>query len=142
MAKDDPAAIPDETRLFRRIDPNQIPWDENKRERRPSSLNFQDSTDGTPMSVFAENIAQANAEAPEDFLKGPWEGFYLAAVTAGSMRKCGQEVFPDPHNQDAKDSFRSHCAVRGRKDKQKLRSKLAEGYEWVKAPPNRFDPPK
>ena len=96
--------------------------------------------DGTPMSVFAENIAQANGERPEDFLRGPWEGFYLAAVKAGSMRECGQEVFPDPDNQDPNDKFHSHSAVRGRKDKTKLRRKLAEGYEWVKAPPNRFDP--
>jgi len=62
-------------------------------------------------------------------------------MTAGWMRKCGQEVFPDPENQRADDRFESHSEVRGPKDKQKLRSKLAKEYEWGIAPPNRFDPP-
>jgi hypothetical protein len=136
----DPFAIPNETRLFRRINPNWTTYDANRKERRPSSQNFQDSPDGTPMSVFAENIAQAAGELPPDFLTGQWSGFYLAAVTAGWMRECGQEVYPDPENQDAHDRFESHTAVRGPKDKQKLRSKLAKGCEWVIPPPNRFDP--
>jgi hypothetical protein len=138
--RDDPLAIPDETRLFRRIDPNWIVYDANRKERRPSSQNFQDSQDGSPMSVFAENIAGAAGKVPTDFLKGEWSGFYLAAVTAGWMRQCDQDVYPDPENQEVDDRFESHAAVRGPKDKQKLRSKLAKGYEWVVAPPNRFDP--
>jgi len=91
------------------------------------------------MSVFAENIAIAYGENPEDFLKGHWKGFYLAAVTAGWMRRHGQEVYPDPDNQDPDDHFHSHCAVEGPK-KNKVRKNLADGYEWVIAPPNRFDP--
>jgi hypothetical protein len=138
--RDDPLAIPDDTRLLRRIDPAQIVYDANLKERRPTSQNFQDSQDGTPMSVFAENIARMAGESPADFLKGEWSGFYLAAVTAGWMRECGQEVYPDPDNQEPDDRFESHSAVRGPKDKQKLRSKLAKGYEWVIAPPNRHDP--
>ena len=139
--KDDPARIPDETRLFRRINPAQIAYDTDKNEHRPTSQNFQDSKDGTPMSVFAENVAQANNEAPEDFLQGQWAGFYLAAVTAGWTRQCGQDVYLDTENQDEGDKFHSHCAVRGDKRKQKLRAKLAEQYEWIIPPPNRFDPP-
>ncbi len=138
-SRDDPLAIPNDTKLFRRIDPTQIVYDANRRERRPSSQNFQDSQDGSPMSVFAENIASANGESPTDFLKGRWESFYLAAVTAGWMRECGQDVYPDPDNQDPGDRFHSHVAVRGAK-KSKVRKKLADGYEWVIAPPNRYAP--
>src|SRR5580700_1809316 len=103
--KDDPLAIPNETRLFRRIDPHWTTYDANRKERRPTSQNFQDSQDDTPMSVFAENIARAAGEVPADFLKGTWSGFYLASVTAGWMRECGQEVYPDPDSLDADDRF-------------------------------------
>jgi len=92
------------------------------------------------MSVFAENIATLNGEAPEDFLTGPWAAFYVAAVTAGWMRECDQSVYPDPEHQDQADRFESHSAVEGRKDKQKVRSKLAKRYEWVIPPSNRLDP--
>src|SRR5690349_7892727 len=113
---DDPASIPDETRLFRRISPYWVVYDKNRKERRPTSQNFDDSQDGTPMSVYAENIAIAHGEKPDDFLKGHWSAYFLAAVRAGSMRQQGQRVYPDPHNQDPDDSHPSHSAVAGRKD--------------------------
>lgn len=137
--QDDPLGIPDDTRLFRRIDPCQIVYDNNLKERRPTSQNFQDSKDGSPMSVFAENVAIASGEAPEGFLRGLWSGLYLAAVRACDMRKHGQVVFLDSANQDADDRYESHAAVSGRKD-NKTRSKLARVYEWVIAPPNRYEP--
>jgi hypothetical protein len=136
---DDPIGIPDDTRLFRRIDPNQVVFDANRNERRPTSQNFQDSKDGTPMSVFLENVAIAHGESPSDFLRGRWVGWYLVAVRAGAMRRHGQEVFLDPQNQDADDRYLSHAAVRGSNDK-KTRPRLAQEYEWVVAPPNRYEP--
>ncbi len=54
---DDPVGIPNGTRLFRRIDPTKIVYDKDRKERRPTSQNFPNSRDGTPMSVFAENVA-------------------------------------------------------------------------------------
>lgn len=137
---DDPLGIPNETRLFRRIAPSQIVWDDNRKEWRPVSQNFNDSQDRTPMSVFAENIALANGEQPLDFLRGLWETFYLASVTAGWMRECDQEVYPDPDNQLLDDYFHSHSAVRGPKG-TKVRKKLAERYGWVIPPPHRYEPP-
>jgi hypothetical protein len=137
--KDDPVGIPDETRLFRRIDPNQVVYDKDRKERRPTSQNFNDSKDGSPMSVFAENVAIAHGESPGDFLRGRWSGCYLAAVRAAAMRQHGQEVYLDPHNQDPDDRYASHTAVLGRKD-TKTRSKLAKDYEWVVPPPNRYEP--
>lgn len=92
------------------------------------------------MSVFAENLALANGETPDQFLQGVWEEFHLAAVTAGWMRENGQAVYPDAENQPNDDRFESHAAVRGAK-KEKTRKKLAERYEWIIAPDDRFTPP-
>src|SRR5580692_7930379 len=100
---DDPIAIPNETRLYRRISPHWTVYDRNRGERRPTSQNFQDSQDGTPMSVYAENIASESNEHPDDFLKDRWSTWHLAAVNAGRMRKLNQDVYPDLANQDADD---------------------------------------
>src|SRR6266852_3074722 len=113
---DDPSGIPDGTRLFRRIDPNQVVYDANKGEPRPTSKNFQNSKDDDSMSVFAENVATAHGERPIDFLRGRWSGWYLVALTAGGMRGCGQIVFLDPANQDPDERYFSHAAVCGSKD--------------------------
>jgi hypothetical protein len=137
--RDDPSGIPTGTRLFRRIDPEMIVYDSNRKERRPTSQNFQDSQDGSPMSVFAENVAMAHGEIPSDFIKGRWSGWYLAAAPVESMREHSQKVYLDPHNQDADDSHPSHAAVDGPKD-SKTRPKLAAHYEWVIPPPDRFVP--
>lgn len=135
---DDPVAIPDGTRLFRRIDRYKIVYDKDRKEWRPTSQNFQNSKDGT-MSVFAENVAVKHEETPTDFLKGRWSVWYLAAVPADWMRKHDQKVYLDPDNQDPADEHPSHAAVDGPKD-SKMRPKLAEKYEWIVPPPNRYGP--
>ena len=66
---DDPVGIPNGTRLFRRVDPTMIVFDKVRKERRPTSQNFQNSKDGTPMSVFAENVAVAH-DMPNSSLLG------------------------------------------------------------------------
>lgn len=139
-SRDDPQTIPDRVRLFRRINPNWIVYDYNKNEWRPSSQNFQDSQDGTPMSVFAENIATEHEEKPRDFLLGSWSAWFLGAVTAGWMRECGQSVYLDLHNQEPDDVHPSHAAVEGPKP-SKHRGKLAKFFEWIE-PPERLPPPK
>lgn len=85
------------------------------------------------MSVYAENLAIAYDEMPADFLRGRWANHYLVALIAGRMRQFGQDVYPDPENQDASDSFRSHSAVRGHKD-NKTRKRLGENFQWIVAP--------
>ena len=137
---DDPVGIPNGTRLFRRIDPNKVVYDKDRKERRPTSQNFQDSKDGTPMSVFAENVAVDYGETPGDFLKGRWSSWHLAAVPVEWMRQHRQKVYLDPDNQDPEDKHPSHAAVDGPKD-AKMRPKLAEKYEWIVPPPNLRDPP-
>jgi hypothetical protein len=136
---DDLVAIPNGTRLFRRIDPAKIVYDKNRQERRPTSQNFQNSKDEATMSVFAENVAVAHGEVQADFLKGRWSDWYLVAVPAEWMRKHNQKVYLDPDNQDPDDYHPSHAAVDGSKD-TKTRPKLADRYEWIVPPPNRFDP--
>jgi hypothetical protein len=136
---DDPIAIPDQTRLYRRINPEWTVYDRNLGEWRPTSQNFQDSQDGTPMSVYAENIAITCGESPQDFLRGRWSEWHLAAVTAGRMRLLHQSVYCDPANQDPDDFHPSHAAVRGPKD-GKMRPKLGREYEWIVPPKNRHDP--
>lgn len=131
--RDDRDAIPDDVRLFRRISPAMIVYDDNLHCWRPTSQNFQDSQDGTPMSVFAENVALVNNEPPEGFLRGRWSSWHLAAVQAGHMREHEQQVYLDPDNQDADDRFASHAAVAGAKP-NKVRKKLAERWEWVIPP--------
>lgn len=135
---DDPVRIPNGTRLFRRIDPTMIVFDKDRKELRPTSQNFQNSKDGTPMSVFAENVAIEHGETANDFLRGMWSGWYLVAVPSEWMRQNNQKVYLDPANQDPEDWHPSHAAVAGLKD-SKIRKKLADKYEWVIPPPNRYD---
>lgn len=107
-------------------------------ERRRTSQNLQDSKDGTPMAVFAENVAVEYGGNPADFFQGLRSGWYLAAVPAGWMRQHNQEVYLESKNQEPGDHHPSHAAVAGPKD-NKVRPRLAEKYEWVVQPPNRFD---
>ena len=141
MPEDDPVGIPNGTRLFRRADPTFKTYDSNRKQWRPTSQVFQDSNDGTPMSVFAENVAIEHGETPQGFLQGRWAEWYLVAVFSEDMRTHGQKVYLDPHNQDLNDSYHSHAAVEGRKD-PKTRKKLSQRYEWVIPPPDLFDPPE
>ena len=139
MPQDDSVTIPNSTRLFRRINPCWMVYDKNRRERRPTYQNFQDSPDGTPMSVFAENVAVEQGEEPADFLSGLWSLWLLAALPASWMRECGQKVYLDAKNQEPDDFHPSHAAVDGPKP-NKIRSKLGERYEWVVPPLNRHEP--
>jgi hypothetical protein len=134
---DDPATIPNDVRLFRRINPEWVVFDKNRHQWRPTSQNFQDSRDGSPMSVFAENLAVEHGERPSDFLQGLWSAWNLTAVPAGWMRECQQSVYRDLKNQEPDDFHPSHAAVEGSKANSKLRSKLAERFEWVVGPSKR-----
>jgi len=132
---DDPVTIPNEVRLFRRIHPEMVVFDDNRNHLRPTSQNFQDSRDGTPMSVFAENLAHAHGELPSDFLQGRWSEWGLAAVMAGRMRELGQRVYSDSHNQDEHERFESHSAVAG--SKKKVMKQMSATAEWVITPRSR-----
>ena len=139
MPDDDPTSIPNGTRLFRRINPAFVVWDKIRGERRPTSQNFRNSQEQEKMSVFAENIAAPHNETPRGFLSGRFSEWFLVALPAEWMRENAQKVYPDPDDQEPAERYESHSAVEGAK-KERTRVKLGEKYEWVVAPPNRFEP--
>ena len=83
---DDPS-IHDTAILWRRIPPRWFVLDERKGGIRASSAAFDDSQDGTPMSVLLCDVMEANGRAPRDALVG-LEGYALAGISAGSARSC------------------------------------------------------
>ena len=124
--KDDPS-ISDEAELWRRIRPDQIVSDQNLGFDRSSSAAFNNSSDGSPMSVIIEEIMREFGKGTEDVLRG-YKGFALAAITAGLARRNKQCVARDPlHNEPA------HGVVIGKKTKS-ISRQLAKGSTWVLRP--------
>src|SRR5882724_4978871 len=119
--------ILDEADLYRRIPPNQIVRDENQGILRPSSQAFEDSRDGTPMSVVLADVLSAAGRAPESVLIR-LEGFALASITAGLARDCGQGVARDPTDDEP-----AHALVFGKKTGS-VRGRLAKECRWVIEP--------
>jgi hypothetical protein len=118
---DDPT-ITNEDDLWRRIHPTQVVSDENRGIIRPSSAAFEDSSDGTPMSVLL-----AEGQDPIGALK-KHDGYWLAAITAGLARQCQQGVTRDPLIDEL-----AHALVFGKKTKA-VRQRFAREARWVVAP--------
>ena len=121
----DDLTIPDEADLWRRIHPSHIVFDENVGQSRPSSAAFDDSSDGTPMSV----LLGQEAGPPENALVD-YQGYALASFTVGLARACGQGIARDPTSDQP-----AHVLVFGRKTKS-VKRRLTEGSQWVIRPPN------
>ena len=102
---DDPT-IPDSGELWRRIFPGWwIPDQDEPGHFRLSTQAFEDSKDGTPMSVTLA------AESPgQGFILANFEGYGLASFTAGHARKCDQILQRAPTPEDP-----AHGYVVGRK---------------------------
>jgi hypothetical protein len=118
---DDPT-IQNEDDLWRRIHPSQVVPDENRWVVRPSSAAFEDSSNGTPMSVVL-----AEGQNPVRVLE-KHEGFWLAAITAGLARECNQGIFRNPLVDES-----AHALVFGKKTRA-VKKKLAQGSRWVITP--------
>lgn len=112
---DDPS-IPDEDRLFRRVQPNQlVPIAEGM--LRPSSAVFKQ----IEMSVNIESLMIQQGRPPEDTLT-EYPGQYLTSVIAGEVRAKGYPIVKDtdPPNDPAHglvpgrktDSFANHMVKR------------------------------
>jgi hypothetical protein len=121
---DDPTIF-DETELWRRIPPRHFVHDQNLQRIRPSSAAFENHPDGSPMSV----LLALEAGTPETAL-AHYEGFALAAITAGLARQCGPGVARDPLPEEP-----AHAVVFGSKSKR-ISRRLAMGSRWVVPPPN------
>jgi len=127
MIYEDDLSIRDHIRLFRRIHPDWIVWDENLNCYRPSSQAFNDSKDGSPMSVHREDILEGENREPGIVLAG-FNDWALAALSAGTLRQNKQGIASDPLPDD-----RSHALVFGPKP-PKVRKRIAKASEWAIRP--------
>lgn len=127
--RDDPTIL-DDAALWRRIPPQHFVPDPNLGVVRPSSAAFEDSPDGSPMSVFLAEIVEKTGRKADDTLVGH-AGYALSAFTAGLARHCKQGVACDPEPAEP-----AHAVVFGKKTKSISRT-LAKGSEWVIPPPDR-----
>jgi hypothetical protein len=125
--QDDPN-ISDDVRLFRRLPREWVIRDDNLNCFRPSSQAFNDSQDGSPMSVFREDVLISEHREPTSVLTGTYSGYGLAFLRAGVVRENGQGVAPDPLPDET-----AHALVFGPKP-TKLRKRLAKAAELLILP--------
>ena len=111
---DDPT-ISDDAALWRRIHPSWIVEDENRSGVRVSSAAFDDSSDGSPMSVLLEAVVRETDRGVEGILSG-FSSHGLASFTAGCARGCNQGVARDPLPDEP-----AHAFVFGPKSKSNKR---------------------
>ena len=120
---DDPT-IQDSAELWRRIPPWHFFNDKNLGRLRPSSAAFDDDTDGGHMSV----VVATEVAGPEPTLLG-LEGYALASITAGFLRRCGQAIIRDPLPENP-----AHALVVGPKS-ESVRRRIARECRWIVGPP-------
>jgi hypothetical protein len=101
----DDHTIANAAELWRRIFPDWWIPDYNTGTRRLSTAAFQDAPDRTPMSV----AIAAECAGPEELLSD-YDGYGLAAFTAGSARACRQGVVRAPTKE-----LPAHAHVVGKK---------------------------
>lgn len=121
MAAGDP--VRDACKLFRRIPPDWIVYDENLGRYRPTSQAFNDHQDGSPMSVSLGDILEALDLLPASALVGH-EGYSLASVTAEYVRSLRLDAVEAPIKGDD-----AHGHVIGKKTGS-VRNKLAKTCNW------------
>jgi hypothetical protein len=123
----DDATIANTSQLWRRVHPTWIVKDDNAGGMRLSSAAFDDSADGSPLSVLlAEVVFRAN-RVGKDVLSG-YDGYALAAITAGTARTHGQGVAATPEPNEP-----AHASVFGPKTKSNKRG-MARAAIWVIRP--------
>jgi len=81
------------------------------------------------MSVFRRDVIEAEGDTPHRFMKGH-DDYALAALTARTVRRHRQTVYPDPEPLES-----AHTKVCGPKTGS-TRRKLAKQASWVIPPPN------
>jgi hypothetical protein len=130
----DDVTISAEEPLLRRVRPGWIIPDHNRGRWRPSKAAFQNSDDGSPMSVHLASVLQA-AGLPLTAALAGHDGYGLVSLTAGLVRSLGQIVVRDPLPNDP-----AHGLVVGNKTESR-RKNMMEGCEWV-TPQDRPLPPE
>jgi len=130
----DDATIGDEERLLRRVRQGWIIPDHNRGRWRPSKAAFQNSEDGSPMSVHLAAVLEV-AGLPLTAALAGHEGYGLVSLKAGLVRALGQIVVRDPLPTDP-----AHGLVVGNKTESR-RKQMMEASEWV-TPQDRPLPPE
>ena len=122
LFQDDPT-IPGDERLFRRIPPSWVHWDE-RGSPTISSAAFKDPE----LSVYLESVMTKAGREPADAISSrPDCG--LASITAGDARSLGQAVVRDPRPDEA-----AHGIVYGPKPRAGVSVKLRDGARWIVTP--------
>jgi hypothetical protein len=117
--EDDPA-IPDETRLWRRIPPKHwIADDSVDRGFRPTSEMFSDDE----LSVVIVG------ECPIETLLEGHDNFGVAEFSAKDVRACNWGIV-----RKHDDKLPGHCHVTGKSKKQKIRGRLAKACTIIREP--------
>jgi len=133
MATDDPS-IHNACEFFRRIHPDQYPYDENRGRRRISSAAFKAyEASGDLGSVIA-----GLGLAPVAHCLGDYPDHGLASIRAGGARSYDQAIVRAPIEADATKGIRenpAHALMVGEKRRKKICKKLAEAATLVQAPP-------
>lgn len=120
--EDDPT-IPATERLFRRIPPTWIDWDDQGKAA-ISSAAFKDEE----LSITLESVMERDQRPPEDAVRN-FPRYGLAAITAGHARSLNQAVARDPEPEEP-----AHGVVYGQKKRGGIGGKLRDGAEWVVRP--------
>jgi len=123
---DDPA-IPNSEDLWRRIHPLWAVPDNNSGGWRVSSAAFDDSTDGSPLSVLLATVVAKTHRTADDVITH-YAGYFLASITAGTAREYGQGIDPTPTPDEP-----AHASVFGKKTAS-IKRNLATRAKWVIAP--------
>ena len=124
----DDDTILNDVELYRRVPPQWLVRDEKLGTVRPSSQAFQDSPNGTPMSVTLSDVLTAAGREPLSVLNGH-EGFGLASITTGLARECRQGIVRNPTEEEP-----AHGLVFGKKTGS-VKSRFAKESRWVVEPP-------
>ena len=121
----DDQSVTSDTELWRRIPnwPKRVVYDENLGRLRPSSANFDDHPNGTPMSVA---IADGNV-TPQQALH-PHSEFFLVGFTVGLARSHSLGIIRQPLPDQP-----WHGEVTGKKTGS-VKNRLARQCYWVVAP--------
>lgn len=129
----DDCTILDEAELWRRIplNCNWIVQDDNMGTLRVSSAAFNDSRDGSPLSVQLADVVTESGRTAEDVLAA-YPGYTMAAITAGNARSNKQGVARTPTPDEP-----AHASVFGKKTGA-VKSGLAKSARWVIPPPGSY----
>jgi hypothetical protein len=122
MERHNDETLEDEERLFRRIKPEHVFYDEAEARYRPQSLAFRDGNDGE-VSVYVSSMTTV-----ESVLDGH-PGFSLAAILAGLPRSHGCIVAKTPEDSNPAHRVIVHATKGGMRKVSKI---LADKAVWVK----------